>query len=530
LADPVLVVSNLSKRFGNLQALQAVTFSLEKGEVVGIVGRRGSGKSTLLQILGGSIAPSAGEFFFRNQRLRFPSPAAARELGIELVGQSPMLIESMDILENIFLGREIYLPHSQGMPDWGAMIRRANEILADFDPPPNLLSKKVGNLTDEMRQVVAINRALCVNPRLILLDDSLATLSYPRQQLLLEKIQQLAQEGVSVLISSDNLNHLFSVTNRILVLYEGRLTADRLTAECTPRDIVELIVGMTNPEQVTPIIWALESFHAAQQQTEELSRVQVTLRQNLEAQDSLNRQLIQRLRNQLEALDHLNAALQSAQRRLMTEREEERKALARDLHDQVIQDLLSFNYRLEEAEGNKIPSALKKDLGAIRNGIRQVVSDLRQICSDLRPPTIDSHGLSAAITSLAQEWAERAGMIVQLEIDPNLGRMPEAIELSVFRIVQEGLNNIRKHAAAKNVVLRMQRTPTASLYLQLSDDGEGPKETINLAKLSADKHFGLLGVSERVALLGGTLNIDSPPGGGLVIQVEIPSPYPTIQE
>lgn len=439
MADPVLVVSNLSKQFGNLQALQGVTFSMEKGEVVGIVGRRGSGKSTLLQILGGSMAPSAGEFFFQNRRIRFPTPAQARRLGIELVGQTPLLIESMNILENIFLGREISQPLLGGIPDWAAMSLRAEEILADFDPPPGLLSKKVENLTDEMRQVIAVARALSVNTRLILLDNSLATLSYPRQQLLLARIRRLAQEGVSVLISSDNLNHLFSITNRILVLYEGRLTADRHTAECTPRDIVELMVGMTNPEQVTPIIWALESYHAAQRQTEELHRTQITLRQNLEAQDSLNRQLIQRLNEQLKALDQLNTALQSTQRRLMTEREEERKALAREIHDQVIQDLLSFNYRLEEAEGNEIPDALKKDLAAIRNGIRQVVSDLRQICSDLRPPTIDSHGLTAAISSLAQEWAERSGMNMQLEIDPVLGRMPEAIELSVFRIIQEGL-------------------------------------------------------------------------------------------
>jgi signal transduction histidine kinase len=115
-----------------------------------------------------------------------------------------------------------------------------------------------------------------------------------------------------------------------------------------------------------------------------------------------------------------------------------------------------------------------------------------------------------------------------LEIDPGLGRLPEAIELSVFRIVQEGLSNIRKHAAARQVRLCLQRTPTASLLVRLADDGRGLAEPLDLANLSARKHFGLLGISERIALLGGAMQIESPPGGGVVLQVEIPSPDPSV--
>ncbi|HCB01929.1 MAG TPA: hypothetical protein DEP19_06050, partial [Anaerolineae bacterium] len=82
-----------------------------------------------------------------------------------------------------------------------------------------------------------------------------------------------------------------------------------------------------------------------------------------------------------------------------------------------------------------------------------LVSELRQMCSDLRPPTIDHHGLHAAINSLATEWSNRNGIPIHLEVAPDLGRLPEMVELSIFRIVQEGLNNIRKHAAAKHVRL-----------------------------------------------------------------------------
>jgi signal transduction histidine kinase len=242
----------------------------------------------------------------------------------------------------------------------------------------------------------------------------------------------------------------------------------------------------------------------------------------------LNRQLFERLQNQVAALDRLNAALQATQRRLITEREDERKALSRELHDQVIQDLLSFNYRLEEIEGVEKSPVLQKEVASIRQGIRDVVGELRQMCSDLRPPTIDHHGLSAAIDSLAHEWAARNEIQLQLEIDPELGRLPETIELSVFRIVQEGLNNIRKHAAAHSVRLSLQRTSSTNLLVRLEDDGQGLAVPADLASLSLKKHFGLVGISERVALLGGSMTIESSRGSGTILQVEIPSPYPLI--
>jgi signal transduction histidine kinase len=194
----------------------------------------------------------------------------------------------------------------------------------------------------------------------------------------------------------------------------------------------------------------------------------------------------------------------------------------------VIQDLLSFNYRLEEIENTESSENLQKSLASIRHGIRDVVSGLRQICSDLRPPTIDHHGLSAAIDSLANDWAERSSIQIQVEIDPALGRLPETIELSVFRIVQEGLSNIRKHAAASHVRLSLQRTPSASLLVRLEDDGRGLAIPTDLSSLSMNKHFGLVGISERVALLGGMMNIESSRGGGMILQVEIPSPHPVI--
>ncbi len=529
MVRPLLRVTNLSKKFGGLLALDGISFTMNSGEVLGVVGQRGAGKSTLLQMLFGAHSPTGGEIYLDGWQMTTLTPSRARQKGIELVNQSPQIVENLDVTHNIFLGREICWPSRIGLPDWNKMHRRACELLADFDLPENLLNARAANLSDEQRQVVSIARALCEPARLLLLDDPFATLSFQRQQILLERIQELSGQGTAIIISSDNLKHLFAVTDRILVLYEGRLATERVTVKCTPHDIVELIVGTSNREQITPIIWALENYHKAQRQSEELHSVQTSLRRSLEAKDSLNQQLVERLHKQVGALDQLNAALQATQLRLMTEREQERKALARELHDQAIQDLLSYIYMLEEAEHDERILEHPAEIAEIRNGIRQVISDLRQLCSDLRPPTIDSHGLPAAIHSYAQDWSERNGILLNLEIDSALGRLPEAIELSVFRIVQEGLNNVRKHADAKHVSLTVQRTPTTSLLFRCKDDGKGFTVLPDLSNLSEHKHFGLISISERVALLGGSMKIESPPEGGVVLEVEIPNPYPSVQ-
>ena len=553
--EQLLQVQNLSKNFDRLPVLMDVTFSLRRGEVLGLVGRQGAGKSTLLHLISGTMSPSAGTIFFDGVPRRFANRMQAQKLGIETVyqtsgptngfdvtnnpywdrelgaktaPQTSGLVEQADATYNVLLGREITTGPFLGIIDRGKMIDIVRGLLGEFDLPPELAQEQVRNLSDEQRQVLMLARALYQPCRLLLMDDIIPALSFQRQKILLDKIQKLAAQGTSIIIISDDLKHLFSVTDRIIVLYEGRLVADRYTAESVPREIVELIVGSSRREHVSPLIWALESYHTAQQQSEELRRTQASLQESLEASDSLNRQLVVRLRNQLVALDQLNAALQATQRRLITEREDERKMLARELHDQMIQDLLGLNYRLEEVESVETYSAIQHEVASIRQGIRNVVGELRQICSDLRPPTIDHHGLSGAIDSLAHEWAGRNDIQLQLEIDPALGRLPEMIELSVFRIVQEGLSNIRKHAAARRVRLSLQRTSSASLLVRLEDDGRGLAVPADLASFSVSKHFGLVGISERVALLGGVMNIESSKGGGTILQVEIPSPSPTV--
>ena len=555
MTEQLLSVENLSKNFDRLPVLKNVSFSIRKGEVVGLVGRQGAGKSTLLHTLSGTIPPSYGTIkldginrHFVNQieaqkegietvyqtsnllnRFDFSSQVSLdKETGVEITRHTSGLVEHFNVTQNILLGREITKFPFLGVIDQDTMVETAQNLLAEFDLPKSMAIEQIRNLSDEQRQVVLLLRMLHRPCKLLLLDDVIPILSFNRQGILLEKIRDLAAQGTSVLISSDDLTHLFTVTDRIIVLYEGQLVADRKTSESTPREIVELIVGSEGHEQVSPLIWAMESYHTAQKQTEELRLKQATLQQSLNARDSINRQLAERLSNQLSALDHLNAALHATQRRLITERENERKALARELHDQIIQDLLGLNYHLESVEGLAESPEQQNEISFIRGGIRDVIGELRQMCSDLRPPTIDHHGLSAAIDSLVHEWLDRNEVQLQLEIDPSLGRMPEMIELSIFRIVQEGLNNVRKHSEAKHVRLSLQRTSSTNLLIRLEDDGRGLPKPVDLAALSADKHFGLVGISERVALLGGTINIESSKGNGTILQIEIPSPYPLV--
>jgi signal transduction histidine kinase len=260
-------------------------------------------------------------------------------------------------------------------------------------------------------------------------------------------------------------------------------------------------------------------------QANKLQIGQILLDQNMLSQESLYRELLDRMAEQITALDSSNQALQNAQRRLIADSESERKYLAREIHDQIIQDLLSTNYQLEELESQHQDSdELLADLYEIRENIHSMIDELRIICGNLRPPTIDSLGLNAAIQSFAQDWSKRTGIQIQLELDPEIGRFSETIELSIYRIVQESLNNIHKHTSATLAQIILKRTSPCALILSIEDNGAGMDENIALSKYSKEGHYGLVGIDERVALLGGRLRIQNKAEGGLLIQAEIPHP------
>ncbi len=523
--EPILRVEKLSKRFGALEVIRSISFEVYPNEVVGLAGLSGSGKSVIAKLLAGLYTPNSGSITLNGKRL--PLEFDASKLGLEVIHQYPELAEGLTITDNIFLGSEIRHGYV------GRFLHRVDQERMDLESARllNLLGAEISspselarNLSNEQRQLIAIARVLVRPAKLIFVDEPIL-LSYTYQQRLLRLIEQWRQESKPVIFSSTNLDHLFAVTDRILVLRSGE-ALDSFRTDITSREeIVAAMVGYTNQEQPTPAFWALDSYYRAREKADMLHRQTLLLEKDLEVQGTLNQQLLAQLAEQVKALDQANVALQDAHRRLLTEREQERKHLARELHDQVIQDLLTTNYQLEEVETDgEVSDLVREQLEDVRGTIRQLVDDIRRICGNLRPPTIDSLGLTAALQSYAHEWAKRTGIEVQVCLKLTPGRLPEAIELSIFRIIQEALNNIQRHAHATEVEITLEQTSPRTLMVSIADNGGGLGDDFDLAKLSGKGHYGLLGISERAALLSGHLQIRNRVGGGVLLQVEVSHP------
>jgi len=522
----MLIIKNLTKQHGNKGALQDINLSLDDGEILGLAERVGTGVSTLIDVLSGRDAADAGTIWLNGVKLE--RPFIARELGIGIIYEEPKLVESLDIASNIFLGGE-YI--TSGKSRWFKILNRyrmhdeAARLLDSLNLYLPSLSARPSSLTVEQKQLVAIARVLGSSPKLIIIENPGRSLSLPYQDQLLQLMRTWQEKKCMFILCSVNLDHLFAISDRIVVLRDGQLIKDTPTDKTSREEIVASLVGASDHQQITPVIWALDSYYQARQKAEMLHHNQQMLQRNLAKQDTLNKQLLKQLSLQVDALDKANLALQDAQRRLLIEREQERKRLARELHDQLIQDLLSLGYELEDVENSwEEGDELLERLPGMREHIRQMVDDLRRICGNLRPPTIDSLGLDGALKSFVANWSDQTGIKADLHIDPGVGRLPEKIELSIFRIVQEGLSNVRNHANASTVAISLVHTTPRMLKITITDNGEGLSEDFDLGILNEAGHFGLLGITERVALMGGRIDFGNQPTGGLQIQVEIPHP------
>jgi signal transduction histidine kinase len=223
--------------------------------------------------------------------------------------------------------------------------------------------------------------------------------------------------------------------------------------------------------------------------------------------------LVEALRAQLEEI-------RKARRHLLRSRDEERARLARDLHDGPIQLLVGLNLQLGMLLGAEAPAAVAEDITAMRAEVRQLLADLRQVCAELRPPMLDTMGLGAALRALSKDWSAQNGLDVQLELPPDseLRPLSDEVAVNLYRVVQEALTNVARHAAAQQVAIRLLCQDT-HLALIIRDDGRGfavPKE---LQSLVTEGHFGLVSIRERVSIIGGTWQIESAPGQGTRLHV-----------
>jgi D-xylose transport system ATP-binding protein len=245
-SSPLLELRGVSKRFGAVQALDRVDFEVAAGEVVGLVGDNGAGKSTLVKIIAGIYTPDEGEFFFDGKPVTINGPTAAVDLGIATVYQDLALCDNLDVVSNLFLGRE-RISSGPGVVtrtlDETEMERSSAQLLSNLAVTIPSLRTEVGTLSGGQRQQVAVARSLLGEPKLVLLDEPTAALGVAQTAQVLALITRLRERGLGVVVISHNLSDVFQVTDRIFVLRLGRREAGFVTATATREEVVAAITG-----------------------------------------------------------------------------------------------------------------------------------------------------------------------------------------------------------------------------------------------------------------------------------------------
>ncbi|HEY9291923.1 MAG TPA: ATP-binding cassette domain-containing protein [Microlunatus sp.] len=240
MAEPLISFRSVSKTYGAVQALDDVTFSINAGEVVALVGDNGAGKSTLVKVMSGTIVPDTAEILFEGAPVRIQHPNDATALGIATVYQDLALCNNLDVVANLFLGHE---RNSGSVIDEVDMERETTDLLAELAIRPRSLRVPIGSLSGGQRQSVAIARCLLGKPKMIILDEPTAALGLAQKQQVLDLIKRLQARGLAVVLISHNLAEVFAVADRIEVLRLGRNIASYPGDPKHQNDVVAAITG-----------------------------------------------------------------------------------------------------------------------------------------------------------------------------------------------------------------------------------------------------------------------------------------------
>ncbi len=242
---PLLEVRHLSKNFGAVQALKDLSMTLSPGEVVALAGDNGAGKTTFIKAISGVYPPSGGEILLDGAHVRFASPQEARARGIETIYQDLALADNLTIGANIFLGREPMKRVLGIVPvlDRRRMAEAARDTMALLDFHVSRLDAPVSNFSGGQRQAVAIGRAVFWNARVLIMDEPTAALGVPEQRKVISLIHQLKDQGRGVIFISHNLQDIFAVSDRIIVLRRGVQAGERRIRDTTHEEVVRLMVG-----------------------------------------------------------------------------------------------------------------------------------------------------------------------------------------------------------------------------------------------------------------------------------------------
>lgn len=241
--DPVIVISNVSKHFGGVHALENIDLELYPGEILGLVGDNGAGKSTLLKVLTGAYRPDSGRIFFDGREVVIKSPRHSREMGIEMVYQHLALCKKLDIAANLFLGRELY---------WSflgliyflrkkKMERLALDILQELKINIKDHRDMVDNLSGGQQQAVAIGKAVRFGPKVVLMDEPTANLAVREANKVLDLMVRLKKDGIAIVFVTHRLQDIFDVADRIFILKSGELVDCCKTNDIDQEKLVKLM-------------------------------------------------------------------------------------------------------------------------------------------------------------------------------------------------------------------------------------------------------------------------------------------------
>jgi simple sugar transport system ATP-binding protein len=243
LVVPVLELDGISKHFGAIEAVRQVSFQVDAGEVVGLMGDNGAGKSTLVKMIAGNYVPSTGTIRIDGRAVHLHRPVEARRHGIEIVHQDLALCDNLTAAANVYLGRELRIglgPFS--VLDSAGMVRRAGELFAELKSetrPRDLIRSMSGG----QRQAVAIARTMLSDARVVLMDEPTAAISVRQVAEVLNLIRSLRRRGIAVILVSHRMPDVFGVADRVIVMRRGVKVADRAIAHSSPEEVTGLITG-----------------------------------------------------------------------------------------------------------------------------------------------------------------------------------------------------------------------------------------------------------------------------------------------
>jgi D-xylose transport system ATP-binding protein len=247
--EHLLALRGFSKSFGPVRALHEVDFEVDSGEIVAMVGDNGAGKSTLIKAIDGVGPPDSGEAYFEGKKVKISTPQIAERLGIATVFQDLALCDNLDVVANLFLGKELV----EGVPvhviDEVDMEQRAKKLLSDLSVTTlGSVRTEVGSLSGGQRQSVAIARTLIGQPKVVLFDEPTAALGVQQTAQVLGLVKRLKDEGIGIVMISHNLEDVFQVADRIVVLRLGERVATFDREKTTPEQVVGAITGADTAE------------------------------------------------------------------------------------------------------------------------------------------------------------------------------------------------------------------------------------------------------------------------------------------